>query len=83
MGFKALSIRTSTERPEAIDHGNIVLGGITTENIINSISITLGLNDKIYPPLEYLKTDNSNTVLKLVQSYTSIINTETWRKTNS
>ena len=83
LGFKALSIRTSTERPEAIDHGNIVLGGITTENIINSISITLGLNDKIYPPLEYLKTDNSNTVLKLVQSYTSIINSETWRKTNS
>ena len=80
LGFKAVSIRTSTERPEAIDHGNIILGGITTQNIINSIEITLGLNDKIYPPVEYLKTDVSNTVLKLIQSYTLIINSETWKK---
>ena len=80
LGFKAVSIRTSTERPEAIDYGNIVLGDITTENIINSINITLGLNDRSDPPLEYLKTDNSNTVLKLIQSYTPIINRETWKK---
>jgi len=80
LGFKAVSIRTSTERPEAIDHGNIVLGDISTENIINSINITLGLNDRSDPPLEYLKTDNSNTVLKLIQSYTPIINRETWKK---
>ena len=80
LGFKAVSIRTSTERPEAIDYGNIVLGDITTENIINSINITLGLNDRSDPPFEYLKTDNSNTVLKLIQSYTPIINRETWRK---
>ena len=80
LGFKALSIRTSTERPEAIDHGNIILGGITTENIINSINITLGLKDQPDPPVEYLKKDNSNTVLKLIQSYTPIINRETWRK---
>jgi UDP-N-acetylglucosamine 2-epimerase (non-hydrolysing) len=80
LGFKAISVRTSTERPEAIDHGNIVLGGITTQNIINSIEITLGLNGESHPPLEYLKTDNSNTVVKLIQSYTPIINRETWRK---
>ena len=78
--FKAVSIRTSTERPEAIDHGNIVLGDISSENIINSINITLGLNDRSNPPFEYLKTDNSNTVLKLIQSYTPIINREIWRK---
>ena len=80
LGFKAVSIRNSTERPEAIDHGNIVLGNITTENIINSMNITLGLNDELDPPLEYLKTGNSNTVLKLIQSFTPIINRETWRK---
>ena len=80
LGFKAVSIRTSTERPEAIDHGNIVLGDISSENIINSINITLGLNDRLDPPFEYLKTDNSNTVLKLIQSYTPIINREIWRK---
>ena len=80
LGFKAVSIRTSTERPEAIDHGNIVLGDISIENIINSINITLGLNDRLDPPFEYLKTDNSNTVLKLIQSYTPIINREIWKK---
>lgn len=80
IGFKAVSIRTSTERPEAIDHGNIVLGGITTDSIVNSINITLGLEEKSTSPLEYLKIDNSNTVVKLIQSYTPIINTETWRK---
>ena len=80
LGFKAVSIRTSTERPEAIDHGNIVLGGIKTQDIINSINITLGLNHNSAPPLEYLKADNSNTVLKLIQSYTPIINKETWGK---
>ena len=80
LGFKAVSIRTITERPEAIDHGNIVLGDISSENIINSINITLGLNDRSDPPLEYLKPYNSNTVLKLIQSYTPIINRETWRK---
>jgi len=80
LGFKAVSIRTSTERPEAIDHGNIILGGITAENIINSINITLGLEGESNPPLDYLKTDNSNTVVKLIQSYTPIINRETWRK---
>ena len=80
LGFKAVSIRTSTERPEAIDHGNIVLGDISSENIINSINITLEFNDRSNPPFEYLKTDNSNTVWKLIQSYTPIINRETWRK---
>ena len=80
LSFKAVSLRTSTERPEAIDHGNIILGGITAENIINSINITLGLEGESSPPLEYLKTDNSNTVVKLIQSYTPIINRETWRK---
>ena len=80
LDFKAVSVRTSTERPEAIDHGNIVLGGITTDSIMNSINITLDLELESNPPSEYLKTDNSNTVVKLIQSYTPIINKETWRK---
>ena len=80
LGFKAISNSTTSQRPEAIHKGNIILGCITTDNIINSINITLDLDDESYPPPEYLKTDNSNTVLKLIQSYTPIINRETWRK---
>jgi UDP-N-acetyl-L-fucosamine synthase len=80
LGFKSVSIRTSTERPEVIDHGNIVLGGITRDSILNSINVTLGLDVESNLPLEYLKKDNSNTVVKLIQSYTPIINRETWKK---
>ena len=80
LGFKAISIRTATERPEAIDNGNIILGGITKDNIINSININLGLKGESKPPIEYLRTDNSNTIIKIIQSYTPIINRETWRK---
>ena len=80
LGFKSVSIRTSTERPEVIDHGNIVLGGITRDSILNSINVTLGLDLESNLPLEYLKKDNSNTVVKLIQSYTPIINRETWKK---
>ena len=80
LGFKAISIRTSTERPEAIDGGHIVLGNITLDNILNSIKITLDLNIQESIPDGYNKQDVSNTMVKLVQSYTSIVNKETWSK---
>ena len=80
LDFKAISIRTSTERPEAIDYGNIVLGGITAENIINAVNITLGLEERNEVSENYLKSNVSNTILKLIQSYTPIINKETWNK---
>lgn len=82
MGFPAVSIRTSTERPEAIDAGTIVLGGIDKESILNSIRLcksTFSLeNQKI--PWEYMILDTSNRVMRIIQSYTSIINRETWNK---
>lgn len=80
LGFRAISVRTSTERPEAIDTGAIVLGGIDSGSIINSIKITLELEEQTKPPLEYLRDDNSSSVVKIIQSYTPIINRETWKK---
>lgn len=80
LGFRAISVRTGTERPEAIDTGAIVLGGIDSNSIINSIKITLELEEQTKPPLEYLRDDNSSSVVKIIQSYTPIINRETWRK---
>ena len=80
LDFKAISIRTSTERPEAIDYGNIVLGGISAENIINAVNITLVLEERNEAPENYLKPNVSNTVLKLIQSYAPIVNKEIWRK---
>lgn len=81
MGFPAVSIRTSTERPEAIDAGTIVLGGITKEQMINAIDVTKGLfNRQIQLPLEYQVRNTADRVIKVIQSYTSIINKVTWDK---
>lgn len=81
MGFPAVSIRTSTERPEAIDFGTIVLAGISKDQILNAVDITLGLFDsEIQLPGEYLVSNTSDRVIKAIQSYTSIVNKEIWNK---
>ncbi|WP_366559337.1 UDP-N-acetylglucosamine 2-epimerase (non-hydrolyzing) [Flavobacterium sp.] len=81
MGFPAVSIRTSTERPEAIDAGTIVLGGITTDQILNAIEIARGLFDSnIELPKEYEVNNTSARVIKAIQSYTSIIDKVIWDK---
>lgn len=81
MGFPAVSIRTSTERPEAIDAGTIVLGGIKTDQILNAIEISRGLFDmNIELPKEYEVVNTSDRVVKAIQSYTSIVNKVIWDK---
>ncbi len=81
MGFPAISIRTSTERPEAIDAGSIVLGGISTNQILQSIEIVKGTQStKSELPWEYKVENTSDRVLRLIQSYTSIVNRVTWNK---
>lgn len=85
MKFPAISIRTSTERPEAIDTGSIVLGGITKNEILNSIEITLRtINyETMKQPWEYGITDVSSRVIRIIQSYTSIVNKVIWNKNNA
>lgn len=82
IGFPAVSIRTSTERPEAIDAGTIVLAGISKKEIINSIEIARGLavNRNTELPWEYNVANTSERVVKLIQSYTPIINRVIWNK---
>ncbi|MEC5156981.1 non-hydrolyzing UDP-N-acetylglucosamine 2-epimerase [Chryseobacterium sp. MP_3.2] len=82
MGFPAVSIRTSTERPEAIDWGTIVLGGISTESMINSIEIAKGLSldEKSQLPVEYTINNTSARVIRAIQSYTPIVNKVIWDK---
>ena len=82
MGFRAVSIRTSTERPEAIDAGSIVLGGITVRDILNSIEISINTFDalNLSLPSEYKVNDVSQRVIKVIQSYTSIVNRVIWNK---
>lgn len=82
MGFRAVCIRTSTERPEAIDAGSIVLGGITAKDILNSIEISIQTFDKSkwFLPDEYKINDVSQRVIKVIQSYTNIVNRVIWSK---
>ncbi|MVN21001.1 non-hydrolyzing UDP-N-acetylglucosamine 2-epimerase [Mucilaginibacter arboris] len=81
MNFPAISIRTSTERPEAIDTGSIVLGGINKGQILQSINLVKGTQlEKIELPIEYTVQNTSNRIVRIIQSYTSIINKVTWNK---
>jgi UDP-N-acetylglucosamine 2-epimerase (non-hydrolysing) len=81
MGFPAVSIRTSTERPEAVDAGTIIVGGIATEDILNAIHISKGLFDENTKlPFEYEIHNTSSRVIKAIQSYTSIVNDVIWNK---
>ncbi len=82
MNFPAISIRTSTERPEAIDFGSIVLGGITENEILNAIETCLktDVNNPLDIPFEYKINNVSKRVIRVIQSYTSIINRVTWNK---
>jgi UDP-N-acetylglucosamine 2-epimerase (non-hydrolysing) len=80
--FPAVSIRTSTERPEAIDAGSIVLGDISENEILNAIHICKQTHLEGNPsiPSEYKVSDVSNKVIRIIQSYCSVVNREIWRK---
>ena len=83
MGFPAVLIRTSTERPEVLDMGTIVIGGITEREIIQSINLyraMWGKDNRILIPQDYRDNNVSLKVVKVIQSYTNIIEKNTWRK---
>lgn len=82
MNFPAVSIRTSTERPEAVDAGTIVIGGTSKDQILNSIEITKNLlvTEDTDLPWEYDVKNTSERVIKVIQSYTSIVNKVIWDK---
>jgi len=82
MKFPAVSIRTSTERPEAIDAGTIVLGGNSKNDVLNAINICMDTNniENLDLPWEYQVKDVSSKVIRIIQSYTSIVNKVIWDK---
>lgn len=81
--FPAVCIRTSTERPEAIDKGNFILGGITTEQVLQAVDMAVQLGtdgDFGVPVPDYSDEIVSTKVVKIIQSYTGIVNKMVWRK---
>lgn len=81
--FPAVSIRTSTERPEALDAGCFVLSGIYTEQLLQSIDMAVGMQrngDFGTPVTDYTAENVSMKVARIIQSYTGIVNHFVWRK---
>jgi UDP-N-acetylglucosamine 2-epimerase (non-hydrolysing) len=82
--FPAVSIRTSTERPEALDKGVVVIGGVTAETVLQLVELAVTIfRDGNLPEIvpDYDTSDVSGKVIRLIQSYTSIVNRNIWRKT--
>ncbi len=83
MSFPAVCVRTSTERPEALDKGTFILGSISTEQVLQAVdmAVTMEENGDLALPVEnYLDENVSVKVVKIIQSYTGIINKMVWRK---
>lgn len=81
--FPAVCIRTSTERPEAIDKGNFILGSITSEQVLQAVDMAVRMNEEgdlgMTVP-DYADENVSVKVVKIIQSYTGIVNKMVWRK---
>ncbi|MCI6330309.1 MAG: UDP-N-acetylglucosamine 2-epimerase (non-hydrolyzing) [Erysipelotrichaceae bacterium] len=76
----AVCIRTSTERPEALDKACFVLAGIDEKSLLQAVEVAL-LNKKgCIPVPDYVDTNVSDKIVKLIQSYTNIVNKMVWRK---
>ena len=78
----AVCIRTSTERPEALDKGNFIIAGITTEQVLQAVdtAVEMTKNCDLGVPVQYYAEDVSNKVVKIIQSYTGIVDKMVWRK---
>lgn len=83
LGFNGVLIRTSTERPEVLDKGTVVIGGIKTEDIEQAINLCREMKRNNEPTVlapDYSDLNVSVKVVKIIQSYTKIINDVIWRK---
>ena len=81
--FPAVCIRTSTERPEALDKGCFILSGIDTVGLLQAVDIAVEMvkngNNGI-PVQDYVDENVSDKVVKIIQSYVGVVNKMVWRK---
>ena len=81
--FPAVCIRTSTERPEALDKACFILSGIDTEGLLQAVDVAVAMSeagDHGIPVPDYVDENVSTKVIKLLQSYTGVVNKMVWRK---
>ena len=83
--FPAVCIRTSTERPEALDKGCFVLAGIDGDSLVQAVETAVAMNengDYGIPVPDYVEENVSTKVVKIIQSYTGVVSKMVWRKSN-
>lgn len=81
--FPAVSIRTSTERPEALDKGGFILGGITGEQLVQAVDMAVRMAEDGFCGMTVPDYDNDNVsdmIVRIIQSYVGIVNDKVWRK---
>ena len=81
--FPAVCIRTSTERPEALDKGCFVLSGIDTKGLLQSVDVAVSLIKDGHPGIpvpDYVDENVSTKVVRIIQSYVGVVNKMVWRK---
>lgn len=81
--FPAVCIRTSTERPEALDNGCFILSGIDAKGLLQSVDTAVGMvknGDNGIPVPNYVDENVSTKVIKIIQSYVGVVNKMVWRK---
>ncbi|MBQ8372273.1 MAG: UDP-N-acetyl glucosamine 2-epimerase [Clostridia bacterium] len=81
--FPAVCIRTSTERPEALDKACFILAGIDEGNLLQAVETAVSMNENLdtgIPVPDYIEENVSTKVVKIIQSYTGVVNKMVWRK---
>src|SRR5690625_3057292 len=85
LDFPGVLIRTSTERPEVLDKGTVVIGGITEKDIVQAVGLSRSMwenEEKTVLAPDYVDENVSMKVVKIIQSYTKIIDEVVWDKSN-
>lgn len=82
LNFPGVSMRNSTERPEALDAGSIVLGSVNERDLLSAIELAVNshVENRLNPVKDYRDTNVSLKVVNIIQSYYNIINERTWKK---
>ena len=83
LGFAGVLIRTSTERPEVLDKGTVVIGGITDKTVEQALELAVSMRnnkEEVVMAEDYADTNVSVKVVKIIQSYTDIVNRTVWGK---
>lgn len=83
LGFPGVLIRTSTERPEVLDKGTVIVGGITQKDIVQAVELSRAMwenSEETLLALDYADTNVSVKVIKIIQSYAKIIDEKIWNK---